>query len=49
MCSRAAAAAAGLRADGIADLQLPSVVALLAFFAGGLLGTFVLLPLVLRL
>jgi uncharacterized membrane protein YedE/YeeE len=35
--------------SGIADLQLPSVVALLGFFAGGLLGTFVLLPLVLRL
>ncbi len=33
--------------SGIADLQLPSLVALLAFFAGGILGTFVLLPLIL--
>ena len=33
--------------SGIADLQLPSLIALVAFFAGGILGTFVLLPLVL--
>ena len=35
--------------SGIADLQLPSAIALAAFFAGGLLGTWVLLPLLLRL
>jgi uncharacterized protein len=34
--------------SGIADLQLASLVALIGFFAGGILGTFVLLPLVLR-
>jgi len=33
---------------GLADLQLPSLVATLGFFAGGLLGTWVLLPLLLR-
>lgn len=33
--------------SGIADLQLASLVALLGFFAGGILGTFVLLPLIL--
>lgn len=33
--------------SGIADLQLPSLVALVAFFAGGIAGTFVLLPLIL--
>ena len=32
---------------GIADLQLPSLIALAGFFAGGILGTFVLLPLIL--
>lgn len=30
---------------GLADFQLPSLVAVLGFFAGGLLGTWVLLPL----
>ena len=30
---------------GLADLQLPSLLAVLGFFAGGLLGTHVLLPL----
>ncbi len=30
--------------SGIADLQLPSVLALIGFFAGGIIGTFVLLP-----
>ena len=34
--------------SGIADLQLPSLIALLAFFAGGIIGTFVLLPVILR-
>jgi uncharacterized protein len=33
--------------SGLADLQLPSLVAVLGFFAGGLLVTFVLLPLIL--
>ncbi|HUF23595.1 MAG TPA: YeeE/YedE thiosulfate transporter family protein [Vicinamibacterales bacterium] len=33
--------------SGIADLQLPSLIALMAFFAGGIIGTFVLLPLIL--
>jgi uncharacterized membrane protein YedE/YeeE len=33
--------------SGIADLQLPSLIALIAFFAGGIIGTFVLLPLIL--
>lgn len=33
--------------SGIADLQLPSLIALVAFFAGGIVGTFVLLPLIL--
>jgi uncharacterized protein len=32
---------------GLADLQLASLIAVLGFFAGGLLGTFVLLPLLL--
>lgn len=35
--------------SGIADLQLASVIALAGFFVGGVLGTFVLLPLVLRI
>jgi uncharacterized protein len=33
--------------SGVADLQLPSLIALAAFFAGGIIGTFVLLPLIL--
>jgi uncharacterized membrane protein YedE/YeeE len=33
--------------SGVANLETPSFVALAGFFAGGLLGTFVLLPLVL--
>lgn len=33
--------------SGLADLQLPSLVAVFGFFAGGLLVTFVLLPLLL--
>ena len=33
--------------SGIADLQLPSLIALMGFFAGGIIGTFVLLPLIL--
>jgi uncharacterized protein len=33
---------------GLADLQLPSLVAVIGFFAGGLLTTFVILPWVLR-
>ncbi|HYW50685.1 MAG TPA: YeeE/YedE thiosulfate transporter family protein [Gemmatimonadaceae bacterium] len=32
---------------GLADLQLPSLVATIGFFAGGLLGTWVLLPMLL--
>jgi uncharacterized membrane protein YedE/YeeE len=35
--------------SGIADLQAASLVALVAFFVGGVLGTFVLLPLVMGL
>jgi uncharacterized protein len=35
--------------SGAANLEIPSFIALAAFFAGGLLGTFVLLPLVLGL
>lgn len=34
---------------GLADRQLPSLVAVLGFFAGGLAGTYLLLPWVLRL
>lgn len=34
--------------SGLADLQLPSLVAVVGFFAGGLVGTWILLPLVLR-
>jgi uncharacterized protein len=34
---------------GLADLQLPSLVAVIGFFAGGLLMTHLLLPLLLRL
>lgn len=33
--------------SGLADLQLPSLVAVIGFFAGGLLVTYVLLPLIL--
>ena len=33
--------------SGLADLQLPSLVAVLGFFAGGLIGTFLLVPVVL--
>ena len=33
--------------SGVANLEVPSFIALGGFFAGGLLGTFVLLPLVL--
>jgi uncharacterized membrane protein YedE/YeeE len=31
--------------SGLADLQLPSLIAVLGFFGGGILGTFFLLPL----
>jgi uncharacterized protein len=34
---------------GLATLQLPSLIAVIGFFAGGLLATFLLLPLVLAL
>lgn len=34
--------------SGLADLQLPSLIATLFFFAGGLLGTWVVLPVLLR-
>lgn len=34
--------------SGVADLQIASVIALIAFFAGGIFGTFVLLPILLR-
>lgn len=30
--------------SGVADLQLPSLIALLGFFAGGIAGTFLVLP-----
>ena len=33
--------------SGIADLQIPSLIALIGFFVGGILGSFVLLPLIL--
>ncbi len=33
--------------SGLADFQLPSLIAVLGFFAGGLLGTWVLLPMLL--
>jgi len=35
--------------SGVADLQPASMIALLGFFVGGILGTFVLLPVLLRL
>jgi uncharacterized membrane protein YedE/YeeE len=31
--------------SGIGNLQLPSLIAVIGFFVGGLIGTFVLLPL----
>lgn len=34
--------------SGLADLQLPSLIAVLGFFAGGLISTWFLLPLLLR-
>jgi uncharacterized membrane protein YedE/YeeE len=33
--------------SGLSDLQLPSLIAVVGFFIGGLLMTFVLLPLIL--
>lgn len=33
--------------SGMADFQLPSLIALVGFFAGGIAGTFLLLPLIL--
>ena len=33
--------------SGLADLQLPSLIAVAGFFAGGLIATFFILPLVL--
>ncbi|MBP9070295.1 MAG: YeeE/YedE family protein, partial [Bacteroidia bacterium] len=33
--------------SGLSDLQLPSLIAVIGFFVGGLLMTFVLLPLIL--
>jgi uncharacterized membrane protein YedE/YeeE len=35
--------------SGVANLEVPSFIALAGFFAGGLLGTFLLLPLVMAL
>lgn len=35
--------------SGVADLQVPSIIALVGFFAGGVAGTFLLLPLLMRL
>ena len=35
--------------SGLANLQLPSLIAVLGFFAGGLLATFSLLPLLFRI
>lgn len=35
--------------SGLANLELPSLIAVLGFFAGGLLGTYLVLPMVLRL
>ena len=32
--------------SGLSDLQLPSLIAVIGFFVGGLLMTFVLLPLI---
>lgn len=45
--SYAGGCTSGHAISGLADLQLPSLVATLGFFAGGLLGTWVLLPLLL--
>jgi len=33
--------------SGLADLQLPSLIAVIGFFAGGLIATFFILPLIL--
>ncbi len=33
--------------SGLADLQLPSLIAVLGFFAGGLIATYFILPLLL--
>jgi len=33
--------------SGLADLQMPSLVAVIGFFAGGLIATFILLPIIL--
>jgi hypothetical protein len=33
--------------SGLADLQLPSLIAVVGFFAGGLLATYFILPLIL--
>ncbi|MDA0683059.1 MAG: YeeE/YedE thiosulfate transporter family protein [Bacteroidetes bacterium] len=33
--------------SGLADLQLPSLIAVIGFFAGGLIATFLLLPIIL--
>lgn len=35
--------------SGVADLQVPSLIALVGFFAGGIAGTFLLLPFLMRL
>ena len=35
--------------SGVADLQVPSLIAPAGFFAGGIVGTFLLLPILLRL
>jgi hypothetical protein len=35
--------------SGVADLEVPSLIALVGFFAGGIAGTFLLLPLLMRL
>ncbi len=35
--------------SGVADLQVPSLIALVGFFAGGIAGTFLLWPLLMRL
>ena len=43
----AAGCTSGHGITGLSNLQLPSLVAVLGFFAGGFIGTFLLLPLVL--
>ncbi|GAC1515926.1 MAG: sulfite exporter TauE/SafE family protein [Gemmatimonadaceae bacterium] len=40
--------ASGHAISGLADLQLPSLVAVIGFFAGGLISTWLILPLLLR-